>query len=423
MTSIAASALAAAELWRTSRRPASRRWTWTRARRPPPSAASAISASTARSPRSLGPHLRLLPRRATGAGSSSTAISPITARACCACSVRGNARGGGRRHQGLEGGRAGGRAHRRPRCARACCACPRSGRRIPTPRRWPCSCRWRSSASATRPPSRCPPGDRPLSGIRAARAHPRDRGPRLRAHARRARRRRDAGHRARTCPASGCSSRTWAAASSPPRSTFAWRPTPSGCARSSARPTSSARAIGRAPSPAHGFSPEDGGAAPPRHRLRHALRLRPRGAVARAPRLRQPGADGDRYRRGRRPGHGRGPGAAVALPGPRPRQRLSRRLRHHGGAGPAREAGRELDGARVAGPDGALDRPARPRGRPRHARPPAGGRRRSHGDDGDAVGPHAGGGARGALSATPGFWTRPSVPLGTHPPEWPARAA
>jgi hypothetical protein len=27
------------------------------------------------------------------------------------------------------------------------------------------------------------------------------------------------------------------------------------------------------------------------------------------------------------------------------------------------------------------------------------------------------------LSATPGFWARPSVPLGTHPPEWPARAA
>jgi hypothetical protein len=27
------------------------------------------------------------------------------------------------------------------------------------------------------------------------------------------------------------------------------------------------------------------------------------------------------------------------------------------------------------------------------------------------------------LSATPGAWTRPSVPLGSHPPEWPARAA
>jgi len=27
------------------------------------------------------------------------------------------------------------------------------------------------------------------------------------------------------------------------------------------------------------------------------------------------------------------------------------------------------------------------------------------------------------LSATPGFWARPSVPLGTHPPEWPTRAA
>jgi hypothetical protein len=25
------------------------------------------------------------------------------------------------------------------------------------------------------------------------------------------------------------------------------------------------------------------------------------------------------------------------------------------------------------------------------------------------------------LSATPGAWTRPPVPLGTHPPEWPAR--
>ena len=27
------------------------------------------------------------------------------------------------------------------------------------------------------------------------------------------------------------------------------------------------------------------------------------------------------------------------------------------------------------------------------------------------------------LSGTPGRWTRPSVPLGTHPPKWPARAA
>jgi hypothetical protein len=25
------------------------------------------------------------------------------------------------------------------------------------------------------------------------------------------------------------------------------------------------------------------------------------------------------------------------------------------------------------------------------------------------------------LSKTPAFWARPAVPLGTHPPQWPAR--
>ena len=144
-----------------------------------------------------------------------------------------------------------------------------------------------------------PAGDRPLSGIRAARSHPRDRGPGLRAHARRARRRRDAGDRARSWP----SMESLVAGHGPRQaldliSTFAWMRTPSGCAGSPARPTSSARAIGRAPSRRTASRPSRGAAAP-RHRLRHALGLRPLGAVERAPRLRQPGADGDRHRRRR----------------------------------------------------------------------------------------------------------------------------
>ena len=86
-----------------------------------------------------------------------------------------------------------------------------------------------STASAMRPPSPCP---REIGRCPAFAPwiSPGDRGARLRAHARRARRRRDAGHRRAPAPASRCLSRTWDAASLPPRSTFAWETTRSGCA-------------------------------------------------------------------------------------------------------------------------------------------------------------------------------------------------
>ncbi|MEX2644425.1 MAG: CoA transferase [Acetobacterales bacterium] len=100
------------------------------------------------------------------------------------------------------------------------------------------------------------------------------------------------------------------------------------------------------------------------HRLRDAVGLRPRGAVGDAARLRQPGALRHRHdlgarlgrRRGRRGRAGRGrdatpqPGAGARL-----RHRLPDGVRRDGRARPPRARGRKLDGAPVAGADGALD--------------------------------------------------------------------
>ena len=110
-----------------------------------------------------------------------------------------------------------------------------------------------------------------------------------------------------------------------------------------------------------------------------------------------------------------------ARPGGGPRHRLSGRVRRAGGAGPPRPRGRQLPRPRVAGPDGAMGRrrsgawtdgePAisrwttcrissrtwiRPSARSATWCPPRG------------------------FSETPAFWSRPSVPLGTHAPAWPA---
>ena len=117
----------------------------------------------------------------------------------------------------------------------------------------------------------------------------------LRAHARRARRRRAEDHRRATCRTSATRNTTPATASSPRSSTCASRRTSRRCAGWSARPTSSRRATGRARSATRGLSPEELAALRPGIVYRLAVRVQPCRAVGVAPRLRHGGADGQRH--------------------------------------------------------------------------------------------------------------------------------
>ncbi|EFV86970.1 LOW QUALITY PROTEIN: CoA transferase, partial [Achromobacter xylosoxidans C54] len=132
----------------------------------------------------------------------------------------------------------------------------------------------------------------------------------------------------------------------------------------------------RAPPPAE---PDTGG--------RVARRLWLERPLAGAPRLRQPGADEHRHRRGRHARQRRRPSGAAAVPGARPRHRLS-----DGGRGDPRADRTACDGrrrqhARVVGPQRAVaDHAWRHAGRRAGAGP---GKRSGlvHGDRGNVMGP------------------------------------
>ena len=170
---------------------------------------------------------------------------------------------------------------------------PRQGRRR--------ACRSsRSRRSATRHHSRFPPGDRPLVGRARARPHARDRRPGVRAHARRPRRGRDAGHRRASAAddAAGDGQRA--------RQALDLHRSPRGVgARDAWRPGARRRYF-RAGLPARRreaqrLRPGGSGAAAAGHRLRLALRLRPRRPVGEPARLQLAGAERQRHqpRRGR----------------------------------------------------------------------------------------------------------------------------
>ena len=202
----------------------------------------------------------------------------------------------------------------------------------------------------------------------AAVGHPRARshaGPRradLRAHARRARRRRAEDHRRRTCRASATRNTTPATASSPPISICARRRTSRSCAGSSARPTCSRRATGRARSAIAASRP------------RRWRNLRP-GIVFVSlcafshvgPWASRRGFDtvvqtvsGITGRQGELfPGAEPGP-AVLSGVGDRLPDGLSDGVRRDGGARPPRARGRQLARAHLAGADRALARRARP---------------------------------------------------------------
>ena len=109
-----------------------------------------------------------------------------------------------------------------------------------------------------------------------------------------------------------------------------------------------------------GFSPA--GEIAPGHRLRLAVRLRPRRSLGVAPRLRHGRADGQRHRQlpGRAvPRRGAGP-AVLSGVGDRLFDWLSDGVRRGGGPCPPRARGRQLARADLAGADRALARRTRP---------------------------------------------------------------
>ena len=189
-----------------------------------------------------------------------------------------------------------------PRCARS-----PNGTRIRRAARSP-ACRCSSiERIGDAPPQPLPPADRPLAGVRVLDLTRVIAGPGVRAHARGARRRRAAGHRRAPAADDAAGDRHRAR-----QALDVHRPARAGRARHArgsrcATPTSSCRAIGRAPSQANGFGPEQAARAAARHRLRVALRLWPRRPVGGPARLRLAGAERQRHqpRRGRSGGHRR----------------------------------------------------------------------------------------------------------------------
>ena len=168
-----------------------------------------------------------------------------------------------------------------------------------------------------------------------------------------------------------------------------------------------------------GFSPEQAAQLRPGHRLRLALRLRPRGPMGNPARLQLAGAERQRHEPRRGGSRRLGAAEAPALPGARSRRRLPDGVRRHDGARAPCHRGRKLARARVAG----ADRPMDPQSRThrRAWRPDPG-----FDDVRDRLYEVDSGFGRltavrhaAMLSETPARWERPSVPVGTHAPAWP----
>ena len=253
-----------------------------------------------------------------------------------------------------------------------------------------------------------------------ARSHARDRGAGVRPHARGARRRRAAGDGAGTCPRWSRWSSTTGAASSRPPSTCA---TPDGRA-TLARLLRRGRRL-RAGLPARRdcrtrLRPAGRRAHPPRHRLCLALRLRPRGTMGRAARLRFTGAERQRPQRRRGGGRRRRNAEAAAGAGDRSWHRPSDGLCGDDGARPPcrRRAGAGTCASRLPRPATGCARSdastACPAPIPVSTMCVTGWRRCDSGFGRITAVRHA-----AIMSETPTRWARPSVPLGTHPPAWP----
>jgi hypothetical protein len=363
-----------------------------------------------------GSGVRLLPgrRRALDPDPLEPASSP-RGRALAA-GLRGHAGGGRGRGGEVDRGRYGGRlrgrgaAHRHGALARGVARAPaRPPPRGSAPARDPED--RRLGAGAGRGRTAC------ALGGAGARPHPRDRGSGLRPRPRRVRRRRAAGDRAapaERAPAGGGhrSRQALGLARSAPeeRPRHPVRPRPRRRRVQPVLPAGRARPLGPDPGGA--------GAPSPRHRLRHAVRLRSRGAVAGAPRLRDHHPVGQRPRARAGPARrGRLRPATPARAGGRSRHRLPRGLRRAGRVGAPRARRRQLPGPRVARPDRLVGRRARPRVGPRHRRSVRGGCLRPADTPFGRL-RHVVPAAR--LSETAAFWSRPTVPPGTHPAVWPA---
>ncbi len=135
------------------------------------------------------------------------------------------------------------------------------------------------------------------------------------------------------------------------------------------------------------------------------------------------GANGDRLQSRRGSGRRYRRAKGIAGADARSRQRLPDGVRRDDGAGAPVARRRQLACPCVAGADRALVVEPRPPGRWSQDRGLEERRRckRFIEESASGFGPLQAVRHSAALSATPAFWARPAMPLGSHPPQWPAR--